>query len=157
MDELTDKPAETLLFDFLNEQIKSSASDSIIYELELHDTIHQEIKKPRGVRISDAVGSFSPGVEMEEKEFDVFIELACFARVKGTDKQSRQPALTDVFLIQKEIYRILRGNATLGGRVCDSLLRRGARGYDVYDGEPYAVANVSLIINPSGAQYDRQN
>jgi hypothetical protein len=150
-----DKPAETLLFEFLEERIQSAAEGEIFHGLDLHDTIYQSIKKDSGIRISDAVGAFSPGAEDEEKEYDVFISLACFARVKGKDKNNRIPALITAFLIQKAVYSLLRSDPTFGGRVCDSLLQRGARGYDEYDGEPFAVASVNLVINPSGERYAR--
>ena len=149
-----DKPCEIHVFDYLTEQINAAVSGDVIYDLELHDTIYQTITKDRGVRISDAAGDFSPGPEMVEKEYDVFVQLSCFSRVLGQDQTARQPALTDVFQIQKEMYRILRADSTLGGRVCDLLLRRGARGYDTYNGNPYAVANIEMVINPSGARYN---
>jgi hypothetical protein len=151
---MMDKPAEIQIFDFLTDKVAASVAGDIIYGIELHDTVYQAITKDRGVRVSDAVGDFSPGPEMVEKEYDVFVELACFSRVGGQDVTARQPALIDVFNLQKEIYRIIREDSTLGGRVCDSLLIRGARGYDTFDSEPYAVGNVRLIINPSGARYN---
>ena len=155
---MADKPAEVLLYEFWQEQIAAALAGSPLHgeDFELHDTIYQPIKKERGIRISDAVGTFAPTAE-SDNEYDVASDMVAFVRVKGQDKNVRQPALTQVFLLQREMYRILRENDNLGERVCDSLLLKGARGYDVYDGEPYAVASVPLIINPRGARYDREN
>lgn len=153
---MPEKPAEVLLYEFWQEQIAAAQAGSPLHgdEFELHDTIYQTITKERGIRISDAVGTFAPTAE-SDNEYDVSIEMVAFVRVAGSDKTARQPALTQVFLIQREMYRILRENDNLGERVCDSLLLKGARGYDVYEGEPYAVASVPLIINPRGARYER--
>ncbi len=149
---MAEKPSEILVFDFLAEEIAAAAVDSVLYSLELHDTIFQKIKSNRGVRISDCVSQFSP-YGTDEKEYDALITLACFVRVEGKQKTSRQPALSDVFEIQKAIYALFRAKADLNNRVCDSLLQRGGRGYDSLDGEPFAVANIPLIINPTGASY----
>ncbi|MCW5959268.1 MAG: hypothetical protein KIS76_03845 [Pyrinomonadaceae bacterium] len=152
MSQIIDKPAEVLLYEFLAEQFGAAVPDSLFWEIELHDTIYQKITRKRGARISDCSAAFSPYGDAE-KEFDAAIEVVVFSRVEGKNKSARQPALTDVFRLQRSIYTLIRNNGSLGGRVCDTVLLRGARGYDVYDGEPYAVASIPLIINPSGENY----
>lgn len=143
-----DKPAEILLFDYLTERIAAAAADSTLADLELHDTVYQKITRTRGVRISDAVADLSPNAGGGISEFDVLIILTCYSRIEGKDQKVRQPALIDVFEIQKAICSELLRDSTLGGRVCDSLVRRGSRGYDKYDEGVFAVANMPLIINP---------
>lgn len=143
-----DKPSEILLFDFLSEKVAAAVSTSVLYDLEVHDTIHQTITKPRGLRISEVVGDLSPDPGNVIQEYDVEIVIVCFAKIDGSDKKDRQPALTAVFQIQKEIYRILFAESTLGNRVCESLPRKGSRGYDSWDSQPWAVANIPIVINP---------
>lgn len=146
-----DKPAEILLFDFLTEQINALVGDEVLCGVELHDTVYQPIGKAnRLVRVSEAVGDLSPGPEMVVREYDVQLMLVIASRVEGKDKEDRQPALVDVFQMQKALYSLIIGDSTLGARVCDSVIGRGPRGYDVLDGEPFAVANMPLVINPSG-------
>lgn len=147
------KPAEILLYDFFRERFDASASDSLLYKLELHDTVHQKIVTPQGVRISEATSDLAPGPGGGLKELDIDLIIICFSRILGKNKTERQAALMEVFEIQNEIAGLLNADQTLGGRVCDLLIRRGSRGYDVLDGEPFAVANMPLLINPSGARY----
>lgn len=147
------KPAEVLLFEFLEAAIAAAAVDDVIYGLELHDTIFQTITKGRGLRISDTVGSFSPKGDMVESEYDVMITIAAFSKVMGQNQNARTPAMTDVFQIQQAVYALIRSDETLGGRVCDTLLRPGARSYDALDGSAFAVASIPLVINPSGQRY----
>lgn len=147
------KPVEVHLFEFLESKINAADVDDVIYSLELHDTVYQSIKTDRGLRISDTAGDFGPQADGTEKEYDVFLTIVAFSKVKGQNQKERTPAMTDVFTIQQAVYALIRGDETLGGRVCDTLLRPGARGYDVYDSNPYAVANIPLVINPSGARY----
>jgi hypothetical protein len=147
------KPAEILLFDFLAEKFDASASGSVLYELELHDTVHQSITKKQGVRISEANGDLAPGPGGGVKECDVDLILICFAAVEGKDKKQRQEALAAAFDIQMAVAGLLFADPSLGGRVCDLLPRKFGRGFDVLDGKPYAVVNLPLLINPSGARY----
>lgn len=146
-------PVEILLFEYLKESIESAASDDLLYELELHDTIHQPIRRDKGLRVGDSVGDFGPQAGGTLGEYDVMVVLVAYARLKGQDQQARQPALRAVYEIQRAACDLILNDSTLGGRVCDTLIRRGGRGYDVLDGEVYAVANIPLIINPSGARY----
>lgn len=152
-----DKPVEILLFEFLTEQVNAALPDDLISGLELHDTVYQSIRKDRGLRISDVTSTFSPTSIGTEKEYDALITIAAYSRVTGKDKTERIPAMQDAFEIQQKVYELLRNNSTLAGRVCDLLLRRGARGYDVLDGEPFAVAMIPLVINPSGARFQETN
>jgi hypothetical protein len=147
------KPAEILLFDFLADAIGVAQAGSVLFDLELHDTVYQRITKGRGVRISESTGDFSHIGTGEIREYDVEVIVTCYSLVSGKAKQERQPALVDVFEIQKAIYTLIAGDYSLGSRVCDSLLRPGSRGYDVFEEGVYAVSNTPLIINPSGARY----
>lgn len=147
-----DKPAEILLFDFLRERIDAAVPESPLFDLELHDTVYQTITKERGVRISEAVGDLSPGPD-SIREYDVELIVTCFSKVLGKNVKDRQPALISVFGIQKAVYEILLADSTLGDRVCDSLMRKGGRGYDVFEDGVFAVTNMPMIINPSGARY----
>ncbi|KAK0039547.1 hypothetical protein Bpfe_031032 [Biomphalaria pfeifferi] len=137
------------------EKKAAAANDSILKSLELHDTIFQNIKTDQGVRLGETPSDFSPMPGGELKEFDAEVPIVVFARVEGTDKTERQAALLKVFTISKAIAKLFFEDCELGGRVCNSELTRWTRGFDDFDGEPYAVSNVSLVINPSG-KYDFQ-
>lgn len=146
------KPVEILLFDFLAAAIAAAVPGDVIYELDLHDTVYQTIdaKQGRGIRISEAAGSLAPGPGGGLKECDVELIIVCYSRVTGREKTDRQPALIDVFATQQEVAKAIYEDPTLGGRVCDVIVGKGSRGYDVIDGEPYAAANVPILINPTG-------
>lgn len=143
-----DKPAEILLFDFLTEQLAAVPADSTLANIELHDTVYQKMTKPRGVRISEAVGDLGPDTGGELKEWDVDLILVCWSKIDSTDIKNRQPALVDVFTMHKAVFQLLQNDSTLGGRVCDLLLRRGSRGYDKNDEGVFAASNMPLVINP---------
>lgn len=147
------KPAEINVFEFLKESFDASASGSVLYGLELHDTTYRSIEKSTGVRISEAVGTLAPGPGGGLKEVDIDLILICYAKVLGKDKKERLEALQAVFDISIAVVSLLIGDPQLGGRGCEVLVKRGSRGYDVFDGNPYAVANIPLLINPSGARY----
>jgi|GEM_PF-3532568 len=147
------KPAEILLYEYLAEQIDAAVCGDVLYKAELHDTPYQRITGDRGVRISEAVSEFAPGPEMKPAEFDAAIIITCFSRVKGVEKTARQPALQDVFDLSAAVFALLTTDFTLGGRVCDLVVHESSRGYDTYNGEPYAVSNIPITINPSGTQY----
>lgn len=150
---MADKPSEILLFEFLTERIKAAASGDVLFEIELHDTVWQSITRESGIRISDVICEMAPEPGGGMKEWDVHIELACFAKVEGNDKKQRQPAMLRAFQLQQAVCKLLVQYQDLNGRVCDVLVRRGSRGYDTFDSNPYAVGSVPLVINPSGKSY----
>lgn len=147
---MADKPAELLLFEFLSEQIASVTDrEDLLYEMELHDTIYQTIKKSYGWRISDVVSDFSPGPGGGLKEFDAELTLVCYAKVEGPDKKDRAAALQKAFELQVKALELFYADQYLGDRVCDIHVKRSPRGYDNYDGNPYAIVNMPLVINPT--------
>lgn len=150
---MSNKPAEILVYEFLDAAKSAAPDDSLLKTMELHDTIYQDIKTSQGVRIGEVPSEFSPTADGTFKEFNAEIPIACFARVKGTQKSNRTEAIQKVFDITLAVTQLFYGDASLGGRVCDSIVVRGARGFDELDGEPYAVSNFSLVVNPSG-EYD---
>jgi hypothetical protein len=142
------KPAEILIFEYLEERFNAAAQDDVLYGLELHDTIYQTITKDNGVRVSDASGGISPAAGGVIKEFDVTVVLVCFARVAGVEKTERQEAVQTVFDIQMAVAGLLYADSSLGGRVCDLKVLEGSRGYDTFHDDAYAVANIPVIVNP---------
>jgi hypothetical protein len=151
---MADKPVEILLFDFLKEKFDLAVPDEPLFQIELHDTMHQTITKLRGVRISEANGLLAPGPGGGVGEWDVELIVTCYAKVEGKDKTERQAALQASFDIHRAVAGLLFDDSSLGGRVCDVLLRKWGRGYDVFEGNPYAVVNQPLIMNPSGRGYE---
>lgn len=144
----TDKPGEFLLFDFLTEQIAAAGEGDALFEIELHDTIYQSITRPQGIRISDATSYMSPTSD-GVKEFNIDLQLVCFAKVEGKNKKERQDALTAAWRLQKATYGVLMDDQSLGGRICNGILvATGARGYDVFNGNPYAVGIIPLTLEP---------
>ena len=147
---MDNKPAEVLLFEFLSDAIESCTErESLLYELELHDTIYQTIKTNFGWRISDAVSGLHPGPGGGLRELDAEISLVCFAKVEGKDKKQRMEARQKAWELQLAATELFWADTTLGDRVCDITIRRTPRGYDVYDGNPYAVTIMPLVINPT--------
>lgn len=148
------KPIEILVYEFLQENVDAAADGSALSGIDVHDTVWQAFKKdmPKVLRVSDAVGRMVPIGEGQIKEFDVAVEIACAVKIEGVDKKARQQPLCDVFNIQKAVVGLLFADQTLGNRVCDILINEMPRSYDSIDGNPYAVANIGLIVNPWGRQ-----
>ncbi len=148
---MADKPGEILLFDFLTELIDAAVPDDPLFQLELHDTIYQKITKENGLRISDAISDPAPERGGIVKEFDIKLQLVCFARVLGTDQKQRADALQKVYDIEMAIIQaFVDDNLSLGGRVCDLKIDSVPRSYDSFDGNPYAIALIPIVLNPTG-------
>ena len=146
------KPVEILLFEFLQESVDAAVPEPVLYGIDVQDTVWRSItnEKPNGVRISDAVSTMRPDVGGGLKEFDAELQLVCFAKVDGADLKERSSAMQRVYEIQQAITGLLLQDPELGDRVCDVDVERASRGFDTFDGKPYAVAMIPLTINPTG-------
>lgn len=150
------EPIEVSVFEFLDAAVNDAAVESPLEGIAVHDTVYRPIEKnqPNGVRISDCVSTIAPEPGGGMKEYDAELVLACFAKIEGADKKQRQDALKKVFEIQTAVIELLYSDGSLGGRVCDVLIRRSPRSFDVFEGNPYAVAMIPLVVNPSGSEYE---
>ena len=146
-----DKPVEILVWEFFADNIAEAVPEDVLYEVELHDTTWQKIMKPRGLRLTNSFGDMAPGPGGGMKEVDMHMQVAIYARVEGTDQSARVPAMQKVYDLERKVCEMIYGDQSLGNRVCDVLIVKCIRDYDSLDGNPYAIANIQLIINPSGS------
>lgn len=146
-----DKPVEILLFDFFDEALEAAVEGDALFGVQLHDTVYQTIKKTgkpatdRVIRIGEAVSDLDPGCCFAERSANLTLVLA--VRIQGKDKTERQTALIDLFKLQKAVAELLE-DRSLGDRVDDLEFESAFRGYDTFDGDAYAVANIPMVINP---------
>lgn len=147
---MTDEPVEDLTYDFLEESFESAPNDSILKNLELHETLFKKFKTPAGVRIGDAQSSLSRNAEYQMKEFDAVFTLVCYAEILGADKGDRRAARRKAFQISLALADLFDEHDTMNGRVCRVRLLDGVRGWDSINSKPYAVANIPVVFNESG-------
>lgn len=143
--------AEHKLFTFLQGAIAAAGAEDPLHQMELHDTVHQVITRDRGLRIGDGRSQLAPKPDGTLGEFDAEVELTCFVRVAGTDKTERLAARDGVVDLAAAVATLFYDDATLGGRVCDLLSGTIEREFVSINGQPFAVARMSLVIDPSGS------
>lgn len=150
---INDEPVEDLAFDFLTEKIAAAAAGDTLFEQALHDTVFKNIDKETisGIRIGDAESSFAPNYLNEMQEFDAVLILVCFARIEGKDKTERRAARRKAFQITKAVAKVFKDDPHMNQRVCDSRVLTVIRGWELFNGHPYAVVNMPIIFNESGA------
>ena len=146
-------PIEIKVFDFFDDVITAAIDGDPLFGVQLHDTVYQTIVRTgdrvtdRVIRIGEAESEIVPcGLDWEEK--DVHLVLVIAVRIQGADKTERQDALTDLVNLFRVVSELIDQDRTLGDRVHDLQAEPAPRGYDVFDGDPYAVVNIPLVINP---------
>lgn len=122
---------------------------------ELHDHVYQDIKTEYGIRIGDAESTLAPGpgaTEMEE--FDGSMPLIVFSEITGPNRADRKGARLRMMKLVKAVALLFidQNGVTLGDRVNDARITNGPRGWDVLKSKPYAVTEMHLIVNDSGAE-----
>ncbi len=145
------EPVEELIFDFIEQAIAAAPEGQVLHGLELHDTLFKKIEKSEGVRIGDAESEFSPNEANELQEYDALVTLVCFAKIEGANKLDRSAARNKAFQISLAVAKLFFDDHTMGGRVCDTKLLPAVRGWDAPSSQPYAVVNMPVVVNPSGA------
>jgi hypothetical protein len=141
---------EHQLFLFLQTAIAAAGPGDPLFQAELHDTIFQTITRDRGLRIGDCRSTLAPSPDQTLGEFDALIELTGFVRVAGSDKTERLAARDAVVALAAAVTQLFFADQTLGGRVCDLLAGPVAREFISVNGQPFALARLPLVINPSG-------
>ncbi len=146
-------PIEIKVFDFFDDAITAAVSGDTLFGVQLHDTVYQTIQRT-GDRVTDRVIRISEcdsemvqcGLDWEEKDANLILVIA--VRIQGKDKTERRDALTDLVNLFRAVADLIDDDRTLGDRVHDLQAEKASRGYDLFDGDPYAVVNIPLLINP---------
>ncbi|MEO6392517.1 MAG: hypothetical protein ABIP75_11740 [Pyrinomonadaceae bacterium] len=148
---------EHKLFLFLQDTIGAAAAEDPLHDVELHDSLHQVIKRQRGLRIGECRSLLAPRPDNSLDEFDARLTVIGFARVAGADKTERLAARDAVIELAAAVIRKFLDDPTLGGRVCDLLAGQVDREFASINGEPFALARVPLVINPSGQRLNEND
>lgn len=157
------KVIEAHVYDFIKEAVDfandpdTPDEESVFFETELHRHVFQKFddSKWHGIRIGNGESVLTPNpgaTEMEEWDGDLL--LITFARIKESDQSDVEVARTKAFELAKAVAAmfITSDGVTMGDRVNDARVLRCPRGFHEWDGSLYAVTNMPLIVNDSGAQ-----
>ncbi len=147
---------ESDVYDFLKEKMDAVNADAEethpLYGAELLADEFEEIKKESGVCIGRCVARIAPsrGVAVV-KHANAELVLICYRRVPRADRQKRG-AIRDLAIGMAEAAAMFfYKSPTLGGRQDGSLPLEIPRAADNTDATPYMVANLVVVINPTGA------
>lgn len=140
------------VFDFLEEGAAAAVEGEPLFGAELHDTVYRPITKPYGVRVGDCDSDLTPSVEAEEVlEFDVDLSIIIYSLVEGPDRRDRKAARARMVKLKKAVAKRFFDDPSMGGRVADSRIAKSQHGWDQWDSKPYAVGNLVLLVNETGA------
>lgn len=141
----------SIFYDFINVAVEAATDDEKpLYGAEIHDTVYEQIKDNHGVRISTPASTLAPHDGVIQ-DFDAVVILVCFARVKGADKTERLEALDVCDAVTKAVAELFFNDSQMGGKVCDTQVLRHAMDFDSIGSDVFAVSNLPIVVNPSGA------
>lgn len=148
------EPIEELIFEFLEPVIAAAQSDSNnpLYGVELHDTEYRPITDEHHdyVQIGSCDSELAPNPGATEMlEFDANVILICLAKVLGKERSDRHAARKRVVAITKAVAQLFCEDPTMGDRVNLCRVMRCPRDWASVNSNPYAVANVPLLVNES--------
>jgi hypothetical protein len=141
---------------FLREQVEAiEDEDDLLFELEVLDSPYALITKAYGVSVDDGDSDFAPTPGAEDvEEFDGRLTLVVYSRVDGPNYEDRKASRTRAVNCAAKLAMLFLIDPTMNDRVNDSRVLRCLRGWANYSSEPYAIANVPLIVNETGASSD---
>jgi hypothetical protein len=151
---------EKSVYEFLVEQVTDLSDDenalfdpsSPLYQAEVLKDEYEEQKKDIGIRIGKCVGRVAPNSgQTRIKQEDAPLTLIFYKRISRGDKQARSSYRDDVVMMAEAAALLFFNDPTIGGRV--ELVRPLTipRGMDDTDASPYAIANLTLVVNETGA------
>lgn len=163
---MSEKVIEAHVYDFLEAEIAAineaeeefgeDDEHSALFGAELHRHIYQKFDDQSwfGLRIGNGESILAPNpgaTEMEE--FDGDVTLVTFARIKESDHSDVEVARTKAFALAKAVAKLFIDDdgVTMGGRVNDARVMRCPRGFDEWNSSLYAVCNMPMLINDTGA------
>ena len=140
----------TSIIEFLQDAVDNAAPDSTLVGVEIEDTPASMFETNRGVIVMFPTFEMAPDRTQTLKEFDGFINLLCYARVTGADKEERSAAYDQADELAKAVARLFFDDPTINGAVCDARIVRGEGGWDAEDGQPYQIIGLVLRYSEIG-------
>ncbi len=150
------KSPSSLLFDFLKETIEQTKDENAaLFGIEVLDSVYQEMKLDKGIVVSNSEWDFAP-LSTETDVFDALIIMGFYVRINGKDTSERAEQRDVCFQMAKAVAdKLFEDNQDLNGRVCKGfLLLRAVDGNRNTTSDEYAIINLPIILNPSGARID---
>ena len=153
MSETIEKSVETNVFEWLKSLVESAPEESVLSGVDVQDSNAQEMTKNSGIYVSYAEWQSMP-TEEGRKIYDAFLIIAIYSRIRGTDKSERLTSRDKAFQISEAISTALDADMTLGERFCDHQKFRSYSGNAPVKSDSYAVINLPIVLNPTGALND---
>jgi hypothetical protein len=142
---------ENLIYQFLSGAITAAGVGTPLYGIEVRDTFYKDIKNDSGLAIGDATSDFGRGPGEAIGECDAELIVAVYSRVMGANLKERAAARTKLYQIEGAVCKLLLDDETMGERVCTARPLRAVRGWNNINGKPYAIANIPIVFNETGA------
>lgn len=138
------------IYDFLIEKI-TAAVDGPLLNAEVHDTHRREFKSGKGISPWPGRAAIAPDAGVEYvKRSDVVLVLVCYVAA-GREKSNNAQAREDCEAFSNAVALLFFNDPRMGGR-CEYCRPFAARdGFDNSDGKDYAVVNLAIVINETGA------
>lgn len=152
-----DKSPSSIVSDFLTQIVAEAADDSPLKNAAVLDSAHQEIpmnaEVVKGFVVSNSEWDFAPEVD-ETGVCDSLIIIGSYYRISGLDTTNRAESRDKNFQMMKAAADKIFADQTLGGKVCDSLILRATDGDKSTNSDTFAIINLPIILNPTGARID---
>lgn len=145
------KPAENLIYEFLDEQKLNFLLDGEIYgkDFEIHPSAYEKWNAQTNLIVGDADTSMLPNGNGDSMtEFDALLTLEIVSRVVGKDKTNRLPARQKVYDVKKILLQLFEEYPTLNGRGCRVKVLRQVRFFDDTRADKWATERVPIVLNP---------
>ncbi|HEV7374485.1 MAG TPA: hypothetical protein VGN95_07200 [Pyrinomonadaceae bacterium] len=149
---------EDATLDFIQGAVDVAVEGDALFNAAVKDD-YQTIKDDEdfGVIIGECTADLAPMPGGAMAEWDALLTIVCFARVVGVDKTERKAARNKARELMLAVAGLFFGDPMMNGQVRDSQVLRCRRGFDsITRAEPYAVANLPLIVNSTGQQIDSE-
>lgn len=150
---------EDHLYEFIAEAVDAANDpdapdeDSPFFDVVLHDTVYRPITSEQHhyIQIGNCDSDFAPSSGAETiEEFDGDVTIITLSRVLTEDRSDRKAARSKALSMAKAAAKLLLDDPTMGGRVNDSRVLKCLRDWTSIQSEPFALANVPLIVNETG-------
>lgn len=160
---------EDLVYDFLAEKIaevnEAEAAfgeedpHSPLFEAQLLDTGFAEVEEKaantHGIIVDDGESELAPnagGTAIDEYDGDV--TLIVFWSADGNDRTQRKAARTQAIALAIAVAKLFwdDNGCTMNNRVNDARVLKLIKGWAMWKSGPYAMMNLPLLINDTGAQ-----